>query len=68
MTQLVHDWDHVYEVYAGRDWLRALEAIEAFADKYPQDVLAGIYLDRVVGFLLKPPAETWDGIIRFSKI
>jgi adenylate cyclase len=67
MTQLVHDWDHVYEVYAGRDWLRALDALEAFADKYPQDVLAGIYLDRVVGFLLKPPAETWDGIIRFSK-
>jgi adenylate cyclase len=67
MTKLVREWDHVYEVYASHDWLRALDAIEAFADAYPEDVLAGIYLDRVVGFLLEPPAETWDGIIRFSK-
>jgi adenylate cyclase len=67
MTKLVQDWDRVYEVYAGRDWLRALDALEAFADHYPDDVLAGIYLDRVVGFMLEPPSETWDGIIHFSK-
>jgi adenylate cyclase len=67
MSKLVRDWDHVYEVYAGRDWLRALDALEAFADEYPEDVLAGIYLDRVVGFMLEPPPEAWDGIIHFSK-
>jgi len=67
MTKLVQDWDRVYEVYAGRDWLRALDALEAFADEYPDDVLAGIYLDRVVGFMLEPPSEAWDGIIHFSK-
>ena len=67
MSKLVQDWDHVYEVYAGRDWLRALDALEAFADEYPEDVLAGIYLDRVVGFMLEPPPEAWDGIIHFSK-
>jgi adenylate cyclase len=67
MTCLVKDWEYVYEVYANRDWLRALDAIETFADHYPEDVLAGIYLDRVAGFLLEPPAESWDGIIRFNK-
>jgi adenylate cyclase len=67
MTKLVQDWDHVYEVYASRDWMRALDALEAFADEYPEDVLAGIYLDRIVGFMLEPPAEGWDGIIHFSK-
>lgn len=67
IRKLVEDWDHVYEVYASQDWLRALDAIETFADDYPEDVLAGIYLDRVAGFLLEPPAESWDGIIRFSK-
>ena len=58
---MVQDWDDVYEVYASRDWMRALDALEAFADEYPDDVLAGIYLDRVVGFMLEPPSETWDG-------
>jgi adenylate cyclase len=67
MTKLVQDWDGVYEVYASQDWLRTLDALETFAEQYPEDVLAGIYLDRVVGFLLEPPPEAWDGIIRFSK-
>jgi adenylate cyclase len=67
MTKLVQDWDGVYEVYASQDWLHALDALETFADQHPEDVLAGIYLDRVVGFLLEPPPEAWDGIIRFSK-
>jgi adenylate cyclase len=67
LMQLVDDWDHVHEVYASQDWLRAIDAIETFADMYPEDVLAGIYLDRVAGFLLEPPAMNWDGIVRFSK-
>jgi adenylate cyclase len=67
LTALVRDWDHVYDVYAGRDWLRALDALEAFADHHPEDVLAGIYLDRIVGFMLEPPSDTWDGIIHFSR-
>jgi adenylate cyclase len=67
MAKLVRDWDHVYEVFASRDWLRALDALEAFADAYPEDVLAGIYLDRVVGFILEPPPEGWDGVIHFDK-
>ena len=67
VTKLVQDWDHVYEVYASQDWFRALDAVEAFADEYPDDVLAGIYLDRVAGFLLGPYPDAWDGIIRFSK-
>jgi adenylate cyclase len=66
MTKLVQDWDHVYDVYASRDWLRALDALEVFADGHTEDVLAGIYLERIVGFLLEPPPETWDGIIRFG--
>ena len=33
MTKIVQDWDHVYEVYASRDWMRALDALEAFADE-----------------------------------
>src|SRR6478672_658980 len=31
--------------------MRTLDAVETFADEHPEDVLAGIYLDRVAGFL-----------------
>jgi adenylate cyclase len=67
MMQLVRDWNSVYDAYAGRDWMRAFDALEAFAREHPDDVLAGIYLDRVVGFLLEPPSDDWDGIIRFRR-
>jgi hypothetical protein len=29
-------------------WLHALEALEEFANEHPEDVVAGIYLDRAV--------------------
>jgi adenylate cyclase len=63
----VADWDKVYEVYTSRDWKRTLDALEAFADEYPDDVLAGIYMDRVVGFMLEPPTSSWDGVIHFGR-
>lgn len=49
-TKLVQDWDSVYDVYASRDWLRALDALEAFADQHPDDVLAGIISIALSGF------------------
>ena len=67
LIRLVNDWEDVYQVYASRNWMRTLDALEAFADAYPDDVLAGIYLDRVVGFMLEPPADSWDGVVQFSQ-
>jgi adenylate cyclase len=67
MTKLVNDWNNVYEIYANQDWLRTLDALEGFATEHPEDVVAGIYLNRVVGFLLEPPTKDWDGIIHFSQ-
>ncbi|MBA7465471.1 MAG: hypothetical protein DI543_11200 [Bradyrhizobium icense] len=67
MVKLVRDCDSVYEVYASRDWMCTLAAIEAFADEYPDDVLAGIYLDRVVGFILERPSDAWDGVTHFGQ-
>jgi adenylate cyclase len=67
MAKLVLDWNSVYEVYASHDWLRALDTLEAFAAQYPNDLVARIYIDRVVEFLLEPPPKNWDGIIHFDK-
>ena len=34
-AKLVRDWNEVYEVYASQDWLRTLDALEAFAAEHP---------------------------------
>ncbi|MEQ9448618.1 MAG: adenylate/guanylate cyclase domain-containing protein, partial [Rhodospirillaceae bacterium] len=66
-AKLVVDWSHAYEVYAARDWFKALDAIESFLEQYPDDGVAKIYLDRILEFLIEPPMPDWDGIMRFSK-
>ena len=44
-----------------------LDALQVFAAHHPDDVVAGIYLSRVIGFVLEPPPDDWDGIIHFSQ-
>ncbi len=56
MVRLVEDWNRVYAVYARQDWLGTLDALQEFAVHYPDDVVAGIYLSRVIGFVLEPPS------------
>ena len=63
---LVAEWATAYDVYAGRDWFRAQDAMEAFAGKYPDDGVVRIYLERIIAFLIEPPPADWDGIMRFQ--
>lgn len=67
MVRLVEDWNRVYEVYARKDWLGTLDELQAFAADHPEDVVAGIYLSRVIGFVLEPPPDDWEGIMHFSQ-
>ncbi|QPF88484.1 adenylate/guanylate cyclase domain-containing protein [Bradyrhizobium commune] len=67
MVRLVEDWNRVYEVYAHKNWLGTLDALEAFAADHPDDVVAGLYLSRVIGFVLEPPPEDWEGVVHFSQ-
>jgi adenylate cyclase len=67
MVRLVQDWKRVYDTYARRDWLGTLDALQEFAADHPEDVVGGIYLSRVIGFVLEPPPDDWDGIIHFSQ-
>jgi adenylate cyclase len=65
--RLVREWNAFYEVYATRDWVRALYALETFSAAFPTDAVAEIYLDRIIEFIVKPPEADWDGIKRFRQ-
>ncbi len=66
-SALVADWSKVYEVYESRNWFKALDVCEGFAEKYPADGVAQIYLDRIIEFLVEPPSNDWDGVMNFTK-
>jgi adenylate cyclase len=67
MRKLVDDWNEAYQVYQSRDWLNALNAMEDFSERYPDDEAARIYIERIIEFILEPPPADWDGIMRFEK-
>ena len=67
MTKLASDWKRVHGVYASQDWPRALDTLKAYAAEYPNDLVAGIYVDRVIGFLKEPPPKDWNGITQFHE-
>ena len=66
-AKLVVDWSEFYQIYETHNWFDALDALEKFMFAYPDDGVAAVYLDRIMGFLIDPPEPDWDGIMRFDK-
>ena len=63
---LIEHWNSFYGLYEARNWPRAQAALNAFTEAYPEDIVARVYLDRVVDFIREPPPDNWDGITRFE--
>ena len=47
--------------YRQRDWDRAARTFREANELYPQDQLAGIYLERCAIMQANPPGDDWDG-------
>lgn len=66
-AELSADWGKTLETYNKADWVLALDAVNAFLEKYPEDGIAMVYIDRITAHLLQPPPPDWDGIMRFAE-
>jgi len=60
------DWEEVYDLYVTRDWGTAELKIGAFLEKYPEDSIGLIFLDRIQRFVKAPPGDDWDGAEGFT--
>jgi adenylate cyclase len=60
-------WSTLYLTYLKRDWTALDGEIELFLRDYPEDPLALLYRSRLVHFAVDPPADVWDGVIRYSE-
>ena len=57
-------WQHALAAYHARDWVAALQALQALQADHPDCKLYGLYAKRVSGFALQPPPADWDGAVR----
>jgi adenylate cyclase len=63
-VQLFHD---ALALYERRDWKAAQAAFGAVLDFAPDDKPAALYHQRCGEYLIKPPADDWDGVINLSQ-
>jgi adenylate cyclase len=54
-------------LYERRDWKAAQAAFQAALDLAPDDNPAKLYHKRCGEYLIKPPADDWDGVVNLSQ-
>jgi adenylate cyclase len=63
-VQLFHD---ALAIYEKRDWKAAQAAFEAVLGLVPDDRPAKLYHNRCGEYLVKPPADDWDGMYNLTE-
>jgi adenylate cyclase len=63
-------WLQTYEegvlAFRARDFARAKILFSRFLEFYPEDALAGMYLERALEYERQPPAESWNAVEVFT--
>ncbi len=57
----VDEWTRVHALYLSRDWEALVEEIARFAERWPNDPVAPIFLERARHYRETPPPANWDG-------
>jgi len=60
---LIKDFDKAIKFYLAENWHRAKDEFEMLREKYPEQRLPDIYLDRLKMYLKNPPKD-FDGVFR----
>ena len=60
-------WSEIYDLYLARHWTELLGALGDYAAANPGDSVAALYYERVNRFIMEPPTDDWDAIIRYSE-
>ncbi|GHV86401.1 guanylate cyclase [Spirochaetia bacterium] len=55
-------FEKALEFFEDRDWKTAAEGFQELLAMNPADGPGRIYLERCTNYLVKPPAENWDGV------
>ena len=63
---LCREWGEAIDAYRKRNWDEALIKFRRFAERYPKDTVAQIYIDRCQKFLVTAPPADWDGAEHFE--
>ncbi|MBM3468751.1 MAG: HAMP domain-containing protein [Alphaproteobacteria bacterium] len=56
-----------FQLYIERRWDVAINLLEDIKDRYGDDYMSSLYLERCNNFKENPPPEDWDGVIHLTE-
>ncbi|HIJ63872.1 MAG TPA: adenylate/guanylate cyclase domain-containing protein, partial [Rhodospirillaceae bacterium] len=59
-------WQAGYQLYQDRQWAEAAAAFLAYLDRYGEEKLARLYVERCQHFVADPPPADWNGVRSFD--
>jgi adenylate cyclase len=59
-------WDEALALVRAQRWDEAEARIRAMQDRYPEDRLYALYLERLAHYRTHPPGAGWDGVTTFD--
>ena len=62
LHEMVQSFDKVVEAYEARDWDEARNQAQQHLERFPDDKVAKIYVERCSEFAAAPPSSDWDGV------
>ncbi|MEE8348853.1 MAG: adenylate/guanylate cyclase domain-containing protein [Acidobacteriota bacterium] len=60
--QMVESFSHVVRAYEAREWDEAVDLVRQHLERFPDDKVASVYLNRCSEFSADPPPADWDGV------
>ncbi len=62
LHELVQSFGKVVEAYEAREWDEAHNRAQQHLERFPEDKVAKIYMERCSEFAAAPPSSDWDGV------
>jgi len=62
MLEMVKSWEGAMMAYEDKNFVAAKRIFEGVSQKYPEDKVAKLYLERCVKFEAAPPPANWDAV------
>ena len=62
MVEMAKYWGRGFEAYENRDFAAAKKVFTSVSEKYPDDKVAKLYIERCEKFSASPPPAGWDAV------
>jgi adenylate cyclase len=63
-AELAREFEEIHKLYLGREWEAALARLKKLRERFPDDPVCALYIERCERARKDAPGPSWDGVLR----